>query len=207
VTAEAYTHRPVDQPAGVAAAFTEAMAHLASGVAVVTARQPDGAPCGLLISSVCSYSVAPPSVLIAVAEQARSYFALVGSTGFGVHLLNRSDTDLAGVFAGRGDDKFRHLRWSWDGPVPRIAGVGGYLRCAPSAVFHHGDHAIMVGEVLHCQVEAGEPLVYFGRRLGWSLAMADDQDRAANSAPVTPPRGPVGGPGETRPPHGSPRAR
>ena len=36
--------------------FREAMTHLASGVAVITARRPDGAPCGIAATSLTSYS-------------------------------------------------------------------------------------------------------------------------------------------------------
>ena len=36
--------------------FREAMTHLASGVAVITARRDDGHPCGLAATSVASYS-------------------------------------------------------------------------------------------------------------------------------------------------------
>lgn len=164
---------PVEGPTGPAAAFTEAMARLASAVAVVTARQSDGTPCGLLVSSVCSYSMAPPSVLFTVTEGSRSHRALTGCTGFGVHLLSGANTRLAELFASRGTDKFAHTRWSWDGTVPRLPEAGGYLRCAPTAVFQHGDHAVVIGEVEHCRVEAVEPLVYFRRRLGWRLTPDD----------------------------------
>src|SRR5215208_1742372 len=41
--------------------FREAMTHLASGVAVITARRPEGAPCGIAATSLTSYSAYPPS--------------------------------------------------------------------------------------------------------------------------------------------------
>ena len=46
--------------------FFEAMASLASGVAVITARKADGHPCGLAATSVVSYSAHPPSLLAAM---------------------------------------------------------------------------------------------------------------------------------------------
>ena len=46
--------------------FLEAMARLASGVAVITARRPDGHPCGLAATSVSSYSAHPPSLLLSI---------------------------------------------------------------------------------------------------------------------------------------------
>ncbi|MFY1636212.1 flavin reductase family protein [Solwaraspora sp. WMMB335] len=153
------------QAAGLAATFTEAMARLVSGVAVISSRQPDGAPCGLLVSSLCSYSLRPPSVLISVAREARSYPAVTGHVGFGVHLLGATDLSTARTFAARGDDKFAGLDWVWDDEVPRLRHVPVYLRCRRSRVFEHGDHAIVIGEVTHGQVFPGDPLVYHRRGL------------------------------------------
>src|SRR3954453_14253041 len=43
--------------------FREAMAGLCSGVAVITARRPEGDPCGLVATSVSSFSARPPAGL------------------------------------------------------------------------------------------------------------------------------------------------
>lgn len=149
--------------------FTEAMARLVSGVAVVTARRLDGAPCGLLVSSICSYSVRPPSVLVSIGRQSRSYLALSANTSFGVHLLSSADGPVARVFAGHGDDKFAGLAWGWDGPVPRLDDVPVYLNCARRRVFEHGDHAIFIGEVTGGEISPGDPLIYYRRALDWRL--------------------------------------
>ncbi|MDT0268673.1 flavin reductase family protein [Streptomyces sp. DSM 44915] len=156
------------QPRTGGAPFADVMAALASGVAVVTTGHPDLTPHGLLVSSLCSYSADPPSLLVSVAETSRSYPALTEGAAFGVHLLGRGDAALAALFAGRGD-KFARLAWSWDGTVPRLAGHRAYLRCARAATFQHGDHAVVIGEVVHCEPDHDEPLVYYRRRLGWQL--------------------------------------
>ncbi|WP_147255700.1 flavin reductase family protein [Streptomyces sp. PT12] len=161
---------PSTSPSALTSAFTEAMSRLASGVAVVSTRRDDGAPCGLLVSSLCSYSARPPSVLVSIARDARSCQVLADGAEFGVHLLGRGDEALAAVFAGRGEDKFAEAAWSWDGPVPRIAGTCAYLRCAPSAAFGHGDHVVVIGEVVRCDLGGDDPLVYYRRSLGWRLA-------------------------------------
>lgn len=176
---------PTADPA-LTAAFTESMARLASAVAVLTVRQADGSPCGLLVSSVCSYSVAPPSVLVAVSESARACPALAVGAVFGVHLLSGADTRAAELFARRGADKFAGTPWSWDGSVPRLTDVTSYLRCVSTAVFHHGDHAVVIGEVVRCAggTQERDPLVHYRRRFGWRLtaaatvATADGQDGA-----------------------------
>jgi flavin reductase (DIM6/NTAB) family NADH-FMN oxidoreductase RutF len=153
--------------------FREAMAGLASGVAVVTARRPDGDPCGLVATSVSSFSANPPSVLVSVDHSSRCHRALVDGDTFGVHVLTIDQEELAHVFAGRGDDKFAGVDWSWDDGVARIAGTLSYLRCRRSALFELYDHSLLVGDVTGGSVEPGEPLVYMHRNFGWRLVAPD----------------------------------
>ena len=160
-------------PAAVPDLFREAMAGLVSGVAVVTARREDGNPCGLVATSVSSFSANPPSVLVSVDHQSRCHHALVDGDTFGVHVLARDQEKLAHVFAGRGDDKFAGVEWAWDDGVARIGGTLAYLRCRRSALFELYDHSLLVGDVTGGSVEAGEPLVYMQRNFGWRLSTLD----------------------------------
>lgn len=163
--------RDEGRAAGPADGFTEAMSRLVSGVAVVSARRDDGRPCGLLVSSLCSYSASPPSILVALARSSRTCRELAAGPGaqFGVHLLARGHTALAQTFAGSSEDKFADVLWEWDGPVPRLVGVPVYAKCRTGVLLPHGDHVIVVGEVVDCAVAEAEPLVYFRRRLDWTL--------------------------------------
>ena len=150
--------------------FREAMAGLASGVAVVTARRPDGRPCGLVATSVSSFSAAPPSVLVSIGHESRCHHALAECEVFGMHLLRADQEPLARVFAGLGDDKFAGLEWDWDRDgVPQLTDVLGYLRCRRSALFELYDHSILIGDVTGGEVAPGEPLVYLARRMDWRL--------------------------------------
>jgi flavin reductase (DIM6/NTAB) family NADH-FMN oxidoreductase RutF len=150
--------------------FREAMSSLCSGVAVITARRDDGRPCGLVATSVSSFSAAPPSVLVSVDHSSRCHRALVDGDTFGVHLLSTVQEPLARVFAGKGDDKFEDVDWSWDDGVARIGGCLSYLRCRRSALFELYDHSLLVGDVTGGSKSPGEPLVYMSRRFGWRLA-------------------------------------
>lgn len=154
---------------GVAQTFREAMAGLASGVAVVTARRDDGQPCGLVATSVSSFSAQPPSVLASISHTSRCHSALITSAAFGVHVLAAGQEQIAHVFADRGDDKFGGVEWSWDDDVPRIAGALSYLRCRRSALFELYDHSLLVGDVAQGAVRDGQPLVYMDRSMGWRL--------------------------------------
>lgn len=151
--------------------FRDAMAALASGVAVVTARRADRRPAGLLATSIAAYSAAPPSILVSVSHSSRSHPILVEHADlFGVHLLARGQGEAARAFASRSDDKYRELEWEWDGEVPRLAGVVSYLRCRRSAVFDRYDHSILIGDVLDGHHAGGEPLLWVGRRMDWRLS-------------------------------------
>ena len=157
-------------PAAVPELFREAMADLVSGVAVITALREDGNPCGLVATSVSSFSANPPSVLVSVDHSSRCHRALVDGDTFGVHVLTRHQEQLAHIFAGRGDDKFAGVEWTWDDGVARITGTLSYLRCRRSALFELYDHSLLVGDVTGGRIEPGEPLVWMRRAFGWRLA-------------------------------------
>jgi len=150
--------------------FRESMTHLASGVAVITARRADGAPCGIAATSLTSYSVHPPSLLISVWHESRCHDALATSAHFGVHLLKSDELALAHRFADRElDDKFEGLDWGWDDDVPELAGTLAYLRCTRAENFVRYDHTVLIGDLEGGRLEEGEPLVYARRRMDWLM--------------------------------------
>jgi flavin reductase (DIM6/NTAB) family NADH-FMN oxidoreductase RutF len=152
------------------ALFHDAMAGLCSGVAVVTTRGSDGAPCGLVATSVASFSASPPSVLVSVGHTSRCHEALAEGDGFGLHLLAADQEDMARTFAdATREDKFGDLAWDWDADVPRIARVVSYLRCRRVARFDLYDHSVLIGDVAGGNHDGGVPLVYMDRRMDWRL--------------------------------------
>jgi flavin reductase (DIM6/NTAB) family NADH-FMN oxidoreductase RutF len=153
--------------------FHEAMSSLASGVAVITARRSGGRPCGLAATSVSSFSISPPSLLVSIAHSSRCHDALVQSDFFGVHLLRADELELAHVFAGRGDDKFAGLDWRWDDDVPELQGTLAYLRCHRSANFERYDHTILIGDLTAGRMSDGEPLLYARRRMDWLMRLGE----------------------------------
>ena len=149
--------------------FRESMATLCSGVAVVTARRDDGRPCGLVATSISSFSVDPPSLLVSIGHTSRCHPALVECEHFGLHLLRQDQAAVAELFASLADDKFAGLNWRWDEDVPLVGGVLSYLRCRRSALFELYDHSILIGDVTGGERNGGEPLVYMDRRMDWRL--------------------------------------
>jgi flavin reductase (DIM6/NTAB) family NADH-FMN oxidoreductase RutF len=150
--------------------FREAMSHLASGVAVVTARRLDERPCGLAATSLTSYSAHPPSLLVSIWHGSRCHEALELCENFGVHLLRADQLTLAHRFADReSEDKFAGLDWRWDDDVPELAGVLVYLRCRRVENFVRYDHTVLIGDLQRGRLQPGEPLVYARRRMDWLM--------------------------------------
>jgi flavin reductase ActVB len=149
--------------------FANAMAELVTGVCVVTAASLDGEPRGMAVTSLCSYSAAPPSVLVCVREGGKSHEALRSARAFGVHVLCHDQEYVARRFAQSGGDKFAEAAWHWDDDVPAIDDVVAYLRCVRVAVNRHGDHEIVIGEVERVETRAKEPLLYLRRRMDWRV--------------------------------------
>ena len=159
--------------APVESVFRDAMASLASGVAVLTARHGAGEPCGLVATSLSAYSAAPPSVLISIGHVSRCYPALADGEVFGVHLLAAGHEQLARVFADPVvEDKFGGVDWRWDDDVPELSdGVCvAYLRCRRAARFDLYDHTILIGDVVAGRHLGGDPLLYLERQMGWRLS-------------------------------------
>ena len=123
--------------------FRDAMAHLASGVAVITARR-DGRPCGLAATALVSYSAHPPSLLVSIWHGSRCHDALAECERFGVHLLRADQIELAHVLA--------------------------YLRCRRAENFVRYDHTVLIGDLETGRLEEGEPLVYSRRRMDWLMS-------------------------------------
>jgi flavin reductase (DIM6/NTAB) family NADH-FMN oxidoreductase RutF len=150
--------------------FREAMTHLASGVAVITTRRPDGVPCGLAATSLTSYSAHPPSLLVSIWHGSRCHTALERCERFGVHLLRSDQLELAHRFADRQlPDKFADLDWGWDEDVPKLGGTLVYLRCRRAENFVRYDHTVLIGDIVTGRLEPGEPLVYARRRMDWLM--------------------------------------
>ncbi len=150
--------------------FREAMSRLASGVAVITARRAEGRPCGLAATSVISYSIHPPSLLVSVWHGSRCHEALERCERFGVHLLRADELELAHRFANREmEDKFAGLEWRWDSDVPELTGTLAYLRCRRADNFVRYDHTVLIGDLEVGRLEEGEPLLYARRRMDWLM--------------------------------------
>jgi flavin reductase (DIM6/NTAB) family NADH-FMN oxidoreductase RutF len=123
---------------------------------------------GLTASSFVTLSFDPPMVMFALQQHADSYASMVSSKAFGVSVLGRDQSEVAGLFARKGRDKAERTAFA-SGQVlhvPLIPDSLAHVECLTSQILLSGDHAIVVGVVEGAQIYSGEPLLYFSGRYG-----------------------------------------
>lgn len=149
------------------AAFTErdlraALGQFATGVTIVTTRDPWGHPVGLTVSSFNSVSLSPPLVLWSLAHAASTLEAFQRCEHYAIHVLSGEQSDWAQQFASRGVDRFANVPTRPGlGQVPLLPDTLATFECRNRSRYAEGDHTIFVGEVLRCSHTAGgAPLLY-----------------------------------------------
>ncbi len=150
------------------ALFKEAMRLTASGVAVVTTEGRAGRA-GLTVSSLCSLSMEPPSVVFCVHRDSRSLGALLENAVFVANVLADGQSRVADGFAGLipelRDDRFAAGAWTaMPSGVPALDGALCNFDCRVASVFDFGTHRIIAGEVLAVRTaRSAAPLVFSDR--------------------------------------------
>jgi len=126
----------------------QVMRHWTTGVAVITAAGPDGAPAGLVSNSITSVSLEPALLSWCVDRRSSSFRTWSCTEAFSVHILGAENTDLVPRFAARGTDKFAGLpaRRSPLG-TPVLDRVPVRLDCTVWNRYDGGDHVIIIGQV------------------------------------------------------------
>lgn len=171
--------------------FRQALGAFATGVAVITARGPDGAPIGMTMSSFNSVSIDPPLVLFSVDRRAYSLPAMEQARGFAVNILARDQEAISNRFARALGDKWSDIdRTPGHAEAPLIAGALAHFECEPYARHDGGDHVIFLVRVLRHAVHAGRPapLIFFRGRycdlLDGSAHPSQDQSRSTTTSAV-----------------------
>ena len=122
----------------------------AAAVAVITATH-QGAPVGLLVTSLASVSAAPALVSFNVSVRASSWPALQDAVHLGVHVLEAEQEELATRFARSGADRFSAATGWQAGPfgVPVLEGVAAWSIAEIDRRIPAGDHVIVLARLLH----------------------------------------------------------
>jgi len=145
--------------------FKDALARLASGVAIVSCWDGE-TPRGLLVSSITGLSVEPPRFLFCVRKQAASHDALIAAKACGVAILAADDAAEASCFAtsDRFTERFTDPRWTLQADAPPLyAGGLSSARCEVVQVIDAETHSVVIVEAKDLKLGAGRPLVAYDR--------------------------------------------
>jgi len=142
--------------------FKAAMRRFPTGVTVVTSVK-NGEPRGVTVSAFASVTLEPPTVLICVNREARSYLFISTSKIFCVNILSAEQQALAVRFAARiRERQFEGIPYSIDRTGAAVLdGCLAHLDCEVTEEHHAGSHSIFIGRVLSLGVSNGTPLGYF----------------------------------------------
>lgn len=142
--------------------FRRILGHFATGVTVVTARQASGQPAGFTVNSFTAVSLSPPLILFCVDHQSESFRAMIAAEHFAVNFLAEDQEELSRRFASKSDDRFHNVAYR-DGTYgsPLIEGCLGFVECRKVAAHPHGDHTVIIGEVLEAEATGGNPLLFY----------------------------------------------
>ncbi len=142
-------------------ALRRALGQFATGVTVITTRDPEGRRVGLTANSFTSLSLDPPLVLFCLDRTAPSLPAFRGCTHFAIHVLAAEQHHLSRQFSTPSEDKFAGVEVE-DGPggVPLLDGALARFVCRQVENREGGDHLIFVGEVENYEAFDREPLVF-----------------------------------------------
>lgn len=139
--------------------FRDALGRFATGVTIVTCQSSKG-PLGITANSFASVSLDPPLVLWSPARASRRFDAFADAEHFAIHVLSDAQIDLCRRFSNDGFD-FEDLDWTeGETGAPLIARSLVCFECGHHARYDGGDHAIIVGRVLHVETSEGAPLVF-----------------------------------------------
>lgn len=151
-------------------AFKEALARLASGVAIIScwdgAPHAERSPRGLLVSSISGLSVDPPRFLFCVRKEASSHDVLVRAEHCGVAILAEHDEAEALRFStsGLGHERFNPGRWrlAADAP-PTYRGGLSTTACRIEQRIDTGTHTVFIVAAASVNLSPGLPLVAHDR--------------------------------------------
>ena len=149
--------------------FRAAMANLSAAVNVVTTDGPLGRA-GMTVSTACSVTDTPPTMLVCVNRSSRSHDILVVNGRVCVNVLGAEHEDLARHFAGatRVPTAERFTDDAWDLATDGVPVLRGALVSVIGRIVAghaHGSHSVLFVEVDKVTTGADSgALVYFQRQ-------------------------------------------
>ena len=140
--------------------FRDAAGCFATGVCIVSVEHAGGLH-GMTVNSFTSVSLQPPLVLVCFNRNTRTEAAVHAAGAFAVNLLREDQGELSNRFARPGEDHYRGIQVEMEAGVPLLPGCLAYLVCRTDAIHVHGDHSVVVAEVIRAIPGKGAPLLFF----------------------------------------------
>ena len=165
-------------------AFRGAMRALAGGVSVITVGRGEDIS-GMTVTSVSSFSVEPPTLIVSINRQSSSWPLLKRHGVFGVNILTADQLDVAERFAGKdgakGAARFAGAKWMTHvSGVPLLDGALAAIDCEVEEIIERHSHAIVIGRVLGLQTLAPATALAYWQGEYVAIDQNDDARRLAD---------------------------
>jgi flavin reductase (DIM6/NTAB) family NADH-FMN oxidoreductase RutF len=138
-----------------------------AGTVCIVATAHAGKRFGLTATSVASFCMEPPALLVCVNRMGSTYPAIAAATRFSVNLLAASQVECARAFSSAdvtGESRLEKERWV-ESPqgIPLLPSANAAVLCEVEEVIAYGSHGAFIGRVLdvHIGTAAVAPLLYF----------------------------------------------
>ena len=143
------------------------MRNVANSVTVVTTDGPAGRH-GATVSSFCSVSADPPTLLVCLNREGRTCSAALENQRFCVNVLAETDAAKARLFAGLGVsedvDPFKEVDWSnHKTGLPVLEGTTAFS-CRLTQTVLATSHQVLIGDVEAIAPGNNRPLIYMNRQ-------------------------------------------
>jgi flavin reductase (DIM6/NTAB) family NADH-FMN oxidoreductase RutF len=147
--------------------FRDSMRRTASGVAILTTDGVKGRA-GVTVSTLCSLSMEPPSVIACVHRDNRALETILGNGVFVANVLADDQEHVAKAFAGMipelRENRFGNAEWmNVASDAPALRGALANFDCKVASTFDFGTHRILVGEVIDVISQESDPLLFIDR--------------------------------------------
>jgi flavin reductase (DIM6/NTAB) family NADH-FMN oxidoreductase RutF len=146
--------------------FKDSMRHLAGAVSVITVGRGEERT-GFTATSVTSFSVEPPSILVSLNRTSSSWPVLQRYGSFAVNVLAHDQHHIADRFAGRGGAKGQE-RYHGSDWAELVTGTSALpdaltvLDCELDEAIDRHSHSILIGRVRAITVRGeAQPLLYW----------------------------------------------
>jgi flavin reductase (DIM6/NTAB) family NADH-FMN oxidoreductase RutF len=141
----------------------EALRQLPYGIYILGVAA-DGEMNAMAASWVSQCSFEPPLLMVAVRKDTRTYDLIKAGRSFTLNLLDKKDLEIVRALEKPFDmahEKLNHVpHTTADNGAPALEQAFAWVECNVVEIHEPGDHAIVVGEVVHAEVRGqGDPVM------------------------------------------------